>query len=152
MRSSSALVNSAPVVTRLIIGSMMFVHGLEKLTGDPAGFGGFLESLGVPLPGVMAWVVTLLELVGGAMLVLGLVTRAVAALMTVELIGAIVLVTGERGLIAAEGVGFERDLAYIAGFLVLVLLGPGRPSLDHLMKIERRAPSAAGEHRAAATT
>ena len=127
-------------MVRLIIGGMMFVHGLDKLTGDPAGFGQFLGSLGLPAPSVLAWAVTLLELVGGAMLIVGLLTRLVAALMTLELIGAIVLVTGSRGLIGAEAVGFERDLAYISGFLALLLLGPGRPSADHALGIETQAP------------
>ena len=130
-----------PVVVRIIIGAMMFFHGLDKLTGGPAGFGQFLGSLGVPAPVLMGWVVTLLELVGGAMLVLGLLTRLVAALMTLELIGAIVLVTGSQGLIGTEGVGYERDLAYIAGLLTLVLLGPGRPSIDHLLGVESRTPT-----------
>lgn len=39
----------------------------------------------------------------------------IALILTIELIFAIVLVTGANGLIATEGVGFERDLAYISG-------------------------------------
>jgi hypothetical protein len=38
-------------------------------------------------------------------------------------------------------VGFERDLAYISGFIVVLLLGPGRPSLDHLLGLERAVPA-----------
>jgi putative oxidoreductase len=136
-----------PVVVRLIIGVMMFVHGLDKLTGDPAGFGQFLGGLGLPAPLVLAWAVTLLELVGGAMLIVGLLTRVVAALMTFELVGAIVLVTGSRGLIGAEAVGYERDLAYIAGFLVMFLLGPGKPSIDHAVGLEEATPTLAGDVR-----
>ena len=143
MRAVDRLAGITPVVVRLIIGVMMFVHGLDKLTGDPAGFGQFLGSLGLPAPLVLAWAVTLLELIGGAMLIVGLLTRLVAALMTVELIGAIVLVTGSRGLIGAEAVGFERDLAYIAGFLVMLLLGPGKPSIDHAIGLEKTTPTLA---------
>jgi putative oxidoreductase len=138
-----------PVVVRLIIGGMMFVHGLEKLAAGPAGFGEFLGGLGLPAPLALAWAVTLLELVGGAMLIVGLLTRVVAGLMVLELIGAIVLVTGGRGLIGAEAVGYERDLAYIAGLLVMVLLGPGRPSVDHAAGLERAALTVAGDARGA---
>jgi putative oxidoreductase len=90
---------------------------------------------------LLAWFVTLLELIGGAMLILGLLSRVIAGLLIVELLVAIALVTGQAGLIAEEGVGYERDLAYIAGFLVVLLLGPGRPSLDHLLRFEEARPA-----------
>lgn len=133
----------APVTARVIVGGMMFFHGLDKLNSGVSGFAGGLAKKGVPLEVVAAWGVTLLELVGGLMLVVGLLSRVIAALMTVELIFAVALFTGSKGLIGEQGVGFERDLAYIAAFLVVVLLGPGRPSLDHVLRIERSAPVAA---------
>ncbi|MGH3431896.1 MAG: DoxX family protein [Thermocrispum sp.] len=131
--------SAVPVIARVAVGAMMFVHGLDKLTGGVDGFAGGLAGMGVPGAPFFAWVVTLLELVGGLMLVAGLLSRLIAAAMTIELIFAIILVTGAKGLIAGqgEGVGFERDVAYIVCFLVVVLLGPGRPSLDHLLRVER---------------
>jgi putative oxidoreductase len=134
-----------PVVVRVIVGFMMFAHGVDKLSGGAAsiaGFGGFLSSAGLPAGLLLAWFVTLLELVGGAMLILGLLSRVIAGLLIVELIVAIALVTGQAGLISGEqGVGYERDLAYISGFLVVLLLGPGRPSLDHLLGFEEARPA-----------
>jgi len=127
----------AAVIARVVVGGMMFFHGLDKLNSGVSGFGEGLTGMGVPLPSVAAWAVTLLELVGGLMLVVGLLARLIAALMTLELIGAIVVATGANGLIGQDGVGYERDLAYIVGFLVVVLSGPGRPSLDHMLGIER---------------
>ena len=139
------LAGLTPVVVRVIVGFMMFAHGVDKLSGGAAGiagFGEFLSSAGLPAGLLLAWFVTFLELVGGAMLILGLLSRVIAGLMTVELLVAITLVTGARGLISGEeGVGFERDLAYIAGFLVVLLLGPGRPSLDHLLGFEEARPA-----------
>jgi len=130
----------APVMVRVIVGALMFAHGVDKLSNGRsgvAGFGEFLSSQGAPAGLVLAWMVTLLETVGGAMLVLGLLSRLVAGLMTLELLGAIVMVTGANGLIAdGPGVGYERDLAYIMGLLTVLLLGPGRPSLDHLLGFE----------------
>ncbi len=144
-RQLGKLAGLTPVVVRVIVGFMMFAHGVDKLSGGVAGiagFGEFLSSAGLPAGLLLAWFVTLLELVGGAMLILGLLSRVLAGLMTVELLVAITLVTGARGLISGEeGVGFERDLAYIAGFLVILLLGPGRPSLDHLLGFEEARPA-----------
>jgi putative oxidoreductase len=144
-RQLGRLAGLAPVVVRVIVGFLMFAHGVDKLSGGVAGiagFGEFLSSAGLPAGLLLAWFVTLLELVGGAMLILGLLSRVIAALMTVELLVAIALVTGQVGLISGEqGVGYERDLAYIAGFLVVLLLGPGRPSLDHLLGFEEARPA-----------
>ncbi len=128
----------APLVARLMVGGMMIVHGADKLAGEPAGFGRFLDTqLGLPAGGLLGWIVILLELGGGIFLVIGLASRVVALLFTIELVGAIWKVTGERGLIGSPMVGFERDLAYIAGFLVVLLAGPGRPSVDHALGLER---------------
>jgi len=59
------------------------------------------------------------------------------------------------GLIAplGSGTGAELDLALIAGFLVVLLAGPGKLSLDYALGIERKAAEepAAGRDRARAT-
>ena len=130
----------APVVARLMVGGMMIVHGADKFAGEPAMFGQFLDQELFSTGGVLGWLVILLEFVGGIFLVVGFLSRPVALLFIAELVGAILLVTGERGLIGAEMVGFERDLAYIGGFLVVLLAGPGRPSIDHALGIERGVP------------
>ncbi|MGH9244891.1 MAG: DoxX family protein [Acidimicrobiales bacterium] len=135
----------APVVVRVIVGFLMFAHGVDKVsrgTSGISGFGEFLSSQGLPVGIFLAWFVALLELVGGAFLILGLLSRPIAALMTLELLGAIVLVTADHGLLTGDlGAGYERDLAYIMGFLSVVLLGPGRPSLDHLIGFEEAKPA-----------
>ena len=140
-RGFGSLAAVAPVAVRVIVGGMMFAHGVDKISSGPTGFGQFLGAeLGLPAGVVLGWVITLLELIGGAMMVLGLLSRLIALLMTIELIGAIVLVTGANGLIGTEGVGFERDLAYISGFIAVMLLGPGRPSVDHALRLEQAVP------------
>lgn len=149
-RAFGKLAGAVPVLIRLIVGGMMLAHGLDKFNSGPANFGQFLEGqLGLPAGVALGWLVTLLELVGGGMLIVGLLSRLVALLMTIELIGAIALVSGANGLIATEGVGFERDLAYIAGLLAILLLGPGKPSLDHALKLEEGTPTLAERPRMA---
>ncbi|MGH2684322.1 MAG: DoxX family protein [Actinomycetota bacterium] len=136
----------SPIIVRLIVGMLMLAHGIDKLRGGTSGiegFGDFLSSKGFPAGVAFAWLVTMLELVGGAMLIAGLLSRLVASLMTIELIVAITIATGPNGLISGDaGVGYERDLAYIMGFLAIVILGPGRrPSLDHLFGLEEAKPA-----------
>jgi putative oxidoreductase len=62
-------------------------------------------------------------------------------LLTIDLVVAILLVKVNVGLIAPQGggAGTELDLALIAGFLVVLLSGPGKPSLDYLLGLERDA-------------
>ncbi len=135
----------APLLLRVVTGVVMAAHGYDKLTGEggPAGFGeGLLAGLGLPAPIVLAWVVTLIELVGGVALILGVVTRLAALLNVGVLVGAIAFVKLDVGLIAEEGVGYELDLVLIAGLLAVAMLGPSRPSIDHLTGLERAEPDA----------
>ena len=130
------------LVLRVILGVIMAAHGLQKIQRGPAEFGRTaLDSLGVPAPEVVGYVVTFAELGGGLLLILGLLTRLAALILTVDLVVAIVLVKVRVGLIAEEGAGAgaELDLALIAGFVALLLMGAGALSLDRLIGLERAA-------------
>lgn len=141
LQSLGQFAGLAPVIVRVVVGIVMFAHGLQKLTGPgPAGFGqGALASLGVPFPVFFGYLLTFGELLGGLALIAGLLTRLLALALTVQLIGAILLVKINVGLIGEGGTGAELDLALIAGLVTLALLGPGRPSLDHAFGLERPA-------------
>lgn len=145
MRSVAAKLNAlapaVPLVLRLVLGVVMGYHGYQKLVGGPANFGnGMLGGmLGLPAPVFLGWVVTLVELVGGVMLILGLLTRLVAIADIVLLAVATMGVKTDLGLIAPGGSmlpGAELDLALIAGFVALLLLGPGRLSADAVLGFE----------------
>lgn len=123
----------AILALRLAVGVVLAYHGWLKV-GDVSGFAGFVDSLGIPAPDLMAYVVTYLELLGGIALIVGLATRYVAALFVVEMVFTIVLVKLDVGLIAPEGgVGAELDLLILAIALSLVLTGAGRWSIDSIL-------------------
>jgi putative oxidoreductase len=129
----------APLVVRVLVGVIMAAHGWQKLQAGPSGFGQALAGLGVPLPEVMAYVVTFVELIGGILLIVGLFSRVAALLLTINLVVAILLVKVNIGLLSppdGSGVGAELDLALIAGFLVVLLAGPGRLSVDQALGYE----------------
>jgi putative oxidoreductase len=134
----------APLVLRVVTGVVMAAHGYSKIASGPSNFGETLSGLGVPAPGLMAWVVTLVELVGGILLILGLLTRIAGLLIAINLAVATLLVKTNVGLIAGEGqgAGAELDLALLAGALALALMGPGPLSIDRALGLER--PAAAG--------
>lgn len=134
----------APLVLRLIVGVVMVAHGLQKLTGGPAAFGeGAIAALELPAPALLGWLVTLVELLGGIGLLLGLFTRVAALGIAALMVGTTVLVKRDAGLIGAEGAGAELDLLILAGAVALALTGPGQPSVDHVIGVEGTTPTPA---------
>ncbi|MER7723508.1 DoxX family protein [Streptomyces sp. NPDC096323] len=134
---------AAPCVVRVAGGAVLAVHGLDKLIDGPTGFAAYLGVLGVPAPTVTGWAVALGETVGGALLVVGLLSRLVSALLSLHLIAAIVLANSNTGFMTpqqgpATGAGAEFPLMLIAGFVVVLLAGPGPLALDHVTGLERR--------------
>jgi putative oxidoreductase len=88
----------------------------------------------------MGYIVTFTEVIGGILLIVGLLSRLVALLLTINLGIATLLVNVHVGLLSStEGVGAELPLALIAGVLAILLAGPGRLSLDYLLGVEREA-------------
>jgi len=139
----------APTVLRFGAGIVFLVYGAGKLFGvgpeavGIEGFTGFLASLGVPAPGVFAWVVALVEFVGGLALLVGALTRVFAVLIGIDMVFAIVLVHLPQGWDYQSG-GFEYPLMLLFVMGTLVLAGPGRLSLDYsVFDTETRLSSAA---------
>ena len=138
--------DAGALVLRVIAGPLMAYHGWQKVQGGVANFGGFLDALGIPLPTVMAYLVTFLELVGGVLILLGLITRFWSLLLAVQMVFTTILVKADVGLIVSDAAGAEIDLLFLATTLTLVFLGPGKFSLDYVLQFERepsKAPSGA---------
>ena len=138
----SQLAGLAPLAVRVILGILMIAHGAQKLQAGPANFGRDLAGMGVPLPVLTGYVVTFAELIGGILLVVGLLSRLAALLLTVNLTVGLLLVNVGIGFLTPPGAaspGVELPLAFIAGLLAILLAGPGKPSLDHALGIERDA-------------
>lgn len=129
-----------PLAARVIVGVIMVDAGYLKVAKiGPATFGEELAKLGVPAPIFMGYVVTFTELVGGALLIVGLLSRLSAVVLTADLIVAIILVNAQHGLLAPMGAALP--LALIAGFLVVLFSGPGALALDRGLGIEPEATS-----------
>ncbi len=132
----------APLVLRLGVGLVFAVHGFSKLTNGPAQFSSMLTGLGVGAPLVFAWLVTIAELVGGLLIIVGLLTRLATLPLIATLAGAILLVKVDVGIIAPMGSpmpGAEVDIALLAGLVALLFMGPGRLSIDRMVGVEAQA-------------
>ena len=116
---------------RVITGFIFVAHGWQKyaeytLAGTQASF----AQMGIPLANIAAPAIATLELVGGLALIIGFLTKPIAALLTLDMLGALVLVHGSAGIFVANN-GYELVLILAAAALTLALVGPGRISVDH---------------------
>lgn len=133
VRAWPASTSLALLVLRVAVGAVFIAHGAQKVfVYGFAGTSGSFAEMGVPLAVIAGPLVGLVELIGGALLVLGLATRIVAGALAADMLVAAVLVHLPFGLFAAEG-GYELPLALGASAVALILAGAGRVSLDAVL-------------------
>jgi len=137
----------APLVLRLTIGIGFMVHGYAKLDRGPEKFAGLLSWMDVPFPHFMAWLVTIIELLGGFAMVVG----AFVTLISVPLIAIhVVAISGIHWKFGFNSVhtigltpngpvfgppGYEINLLYIAGIIAILLSRDAGPwSIDRWMQ------------------
>lgn len=120
----------APLVLRVALGAIFLWHGYDKIfsTGIP-GVAGFLGSLGIPLPNLMAYVLAYGELAAGILLILGLFTHWAAKYATIVAIVALFVVHLPNGFSIANG-GYEFIMLILASAISVMFTGAGKYSLD----------------------
>ncbi|HTR64385.1 MAG TPA: DoxX family protein [Terriglobales bacterium] len=121
-----------PTVLRVVVGIVFLMHGQQKLFGFGIhGTIGFFTHAGIPLPAVSAVVVTFVEFLGGIALILGLGTRWAAALLAIDMLGAIGFVHFKNGFfLMPPKMGYEYALTLLAACIALAMMGPGSAALD----------------------
>ena len=131
--NQSTLTTTALTILRLIAGFLFAAHGWQKfnewtIAGTQASF----AKMGVPAAELAAPAVATLELVGGIALILGVLTRVFAALLAVDMLGALFLVHASAGVFAATG-GYELVLLLAAAALAVALVGAGKVLVDKVL-------------------
>jgi len=136
----------AQLVVRIAVGLEFFGSGLGKL-GKLSGLIQYFRSLGIPAPEILAPFVASTELVCGALIVMGLLTRPAAAMLCGVMTVAIVTAAVPEKHITASWHGL-LEFFYLPEVLLWLLLawlvfaGPGRASLD--ARLGRRSEEARG--------
>jgi putative oxidoreductase len=127
---------------RVLIGFGFLAHGYAKLDRGPEHFASTLAAMGMVAPTFMAWLVTLIELLGGALLMTGAFVIPLCAPMAVIMLTAMFAVHLPYGFssiklraITAAGAqfgptGYEINLLYLAALLILAIAPPGPLSVD----------------------
>ncbi|MCG8623630.1 MAG: DoxX family protein [Proteobacteria bacterium] len=112
---------------RSAIGVIFILHGMMKFN---PGFANFLGNMG--LPAEMQIPIALAEVVPGVLIIIGVLSRFSAALLSIVMVGAIFHVKGAQSITGDRGV--ELDLILLAASLVIMIAGPGRISLAQITK------------------
>lgn len=130
---TNALVPTAILVLRAVVGVVFLMHGAQKLFGAfGGGIGGtaqFFGSLGLQPATLWAWVVALVEFGGGVALAIGLLARWVGLLLAINMAVAAIVVHLPNGFFASNG-GVEFVLTLLAASLFFVAYGAGKLSVD----------------------
>lgn len=114
---------------RVALALIFVYHGYPKLVHPSAGMHEFFMSHG--LPTYLVSVAGILETFGSALLFVGLFTRPVALVLTIEMGVAIGKVHALHGIMKVSD--YEFPLAVAAGCFVLATIGAGALSADHVV-------------------
>ena len=125
---TSRLAPAAHALLRIGAGILFMQHGAQKLLG---WFGGVGDTPGVTVPLFSQMgLAGVLELFGGLLIVLGLLTRPVALVLMLEMIAAFFIAHLPRGGWPIEN-GGEVPLLYALVWAFLATNGPGPYSVDY---------------------
>jgi putative oxidoreductase len=100
----------------------------------------FFTSLNIPLPAANAWFISILEFVGGGLLILGLGSRLISLLLAGDMV--VAYITADRDalktLFSSDPSNFlaASEFSLLLAALIVLIFGPGKLALDQLL--ERR--------------
>jgi len=133
--AASSLQSPFLLLVRLYWGFQMMQTGWGKLH-NLAKVTGYFTSLGIPLPGLNAPFIAGLEFLGGILIMLGLGSRLFALLLTGDMI--VAYIAGARGPLfsifsAPDKFYAAAPYTFLVAFLIVLIFGPGRLSVDALL-------------------
>jgi putative oxidoreductase len=128
----SSLNRYAPLflsLLRIVAALIFFAHGTQKILGFP-------PSDMTPPIFSLSWISGILELIGGALLILGLFTRPVAFVMSGLMAFAYWIVHAPQSPYPVVN-GGDAAILYCFIFLYIVFSGPGPISLDAIFRRDK---------------
>jgi len=133
-RGGSRWSDLALSLLRIVVGFLFFCHGAQKLLGWFAEPGGQRMALAFPQ---LPWFAGVLELVGGALILIGLLTRPVAFLLSGEMAFAYFMAHAPHGPIPILNHG-ELAALYSFVFFFFAAHGGGPYGIDGMLRRGRR--------------
>src|SRR3954466_4085770 len=111
-------------VLRIVVALLFLEHGAVKLLGFPPG-----SAMPMPAQFSLIWFAGLIELVGGALIAVGLFTRSAAFLCAGEMAVAYFMGHAPHGFFPVNNMG-DAAILYCFVFLYIAVAGPGPWSVD----------------------
>ena len=117
------------LILRLSVGILLLMHGLFKLMHGIAGISALIQANGWPV--WIAYGVYVGEIIAPALLILGLVTRASAVVIVLNMLIAVYLAHSHQLFHLTKSGGWLLELQglYLFGALAIAFLGAGRFSI-----------------------
>lgn len=154
-RSLQSHAGSAVILIRLIVGGVFLAEGIQKfLYPDELGPGRFAH-IGIPAPQVMGPFVGVVEIICGALLLLGLLTRIAAIPLVINI--SVAILSTKTPMLLGHGFGpfalpklarygfwsmvheARTDFSMLLGLIFLLIVGGGAASLDAFLARARPA-------------
>lgn len=114
------------ILLRLSVGIPFIVAGFSKVTNMSATINGFSDAGLAP---IIAILVSVIELVGGISIIIGLFSRYSAILLSIVMLYAVIFVHGPAGYRLMNG-GYEYPLVLLFASLAIITLGVGKYSVS----------------------
>ncbi|MEI9810900.1 MAG: DoxX family protein [Bacteroidota bacterium] len=133
-QTNNTLLSISLLLLRITAGTILFVAGAGKVFGWFGGMGleatlnAFSTYMGISA--FWAYVSSFAELIGGFLLVIGLLTRPAAFVLTINMLVAVILV-GTKNFFLPGGGAYA--FVIMIGSLIILLAGPMSYSLDALL-------------------
>jgi putative oxidoreductase len=124
----SGVLTITPLFGRLLLSAIFILSGVSKVAA-PAATIGYIESVGLPFAQFSFGIAVLVEIVGGAALVLGYRARLAAAILAAFTVTAAVAFHSDLAD-QNQFVHFFKNIAMTGGLLQVVVIGAGSFSLD----------------------
>jgi len=116
------------LIARILLAAIFILAGLNKF-GNIAGTAGYIGSVGLPLPMVLAWLTAIFEVVAGIAILIGFKTQLTCyALAAFCIVSALIFHNnfGDQ----TQFILFMKNIAMAGGFLALSVAGAGSISVD----------------------
>lgn len=125
--------DAGKLALRVVLGAVLFMHGYQKVFEFGVGNVAqnlFQNGLGWPMPSLLAYLVSYGELIGGALLILGLLTHQASKIGIIIATVALFGVHIKNGFFLQPSGGFEYILLILAASFAIMTIGGGKYSLD----------------------
>ena len=124
------------IIIRLIVGGVFLSEGIQKLLFPAIRGAGRFEKIGLPSPEFFGSFVGIFEILCGAFILLGLLTRLASIPLIIIMLVAIA--TTKTSILANEGIwellhGSRTDWAMLLGSMFLLIKGGGNWSIDKIV-------------------